>query len=448
MPNHVFETLPQELLDDILCHLTIQQLSPLSQCSRQMQARVEPTLYCQPGKRLKKYSLTVFQRACRLGLDTAVQKFCKYNSSFRWNTGGAEIGDPVIMDDILRHCQPSTLRLLMERGARIEKHCHKLYDAFWWTKAPLQNFKTLAAKDEMMRVVVDMAGHRLCCDQVIVDILLILLIKSRQQPEEGIRYLLGHGANPLRAQWVMDGSSCPLAVAIEKHNIPVRDLLLEHGASIYGKRFTSPPTRNCRIDCIPIFAAARVMPWTDGLHVLECLTRGAEANQHAPIVFRGIRRYPPYGRRKYYTPFPIYVYVLSVKDWADGQEAIQGIQLWLDAGVVLKDGIPVHDNVITKHQHMELRSMLFNLLDRWGLQSLSHQGFYRVIEFLAQFGLPYHEVIMIHAVFWKLPHAATDPIKSKWQHIMEILGYSRAQMTMFSLVSRIDDFRRPTIFTR
>ncbi|PYI10998.1 hypothetical protein BO78DRAFT_393507 [Aspergillus sclerotiicarbonarius CBS 121057] len=325
------DLLPQELLDEIVQHLSLTSLARLASCNKTLCRRFEPLLYSRDDA-----CNQAMIWACTRGYVSAIRRLV---SNYRVPVSTVDIHFPsrtwsrrenkwtcidrsakvLTLTLAASRAQVNAFRVLLDLGARIDipglrrESVPRLINGI--TQPVDGDWKMLRLfYNAQLHTQVIQEGR----GEPALPLLRLVGRASPTPPVDPVRLLLSLGADPNILQQPYDLSRrmiyTPLTAAMSQHGYDpteVLEILLKHGADIHGPELDRPVDRARHI---PIFVAAESMATYGTKLVQWCLIHGADINQSV-IVFDQLH-YNGWSSwstgRLYYTATPALAYMQSL----------------------------------------------------------------------------------------------------------------------------------------
>ncbi|OIW22818.1 hypothetical protein CONLIGDRAFT_150755 [Coniochaeta ligniaria NRRL 30616] len=297
------ETLPRELLWQVVGYLSYSHATQLLQCSKRLRYNAEPAVYNSKDARNK-----AMQFACRTDRPNIIRLAVSYGASVNLTSSPLEINSPAPQESnwiqpltLLRamaHGSIDTFKTLLELGARLDGLDSEGYTV---TEGVLLDFVRILVSlvaspgiagnpdgEEFFRASLeaglDQQIEKLDKDGKIYSPLAGLIENGASF--DLIRTVLDRGADPNRPWASKYGLPVnPLSAAIERDSFPVFQLLIERGADVNGVEADSPRETPRHL---PLFEAMRVLARfgtsRGAAWVQACLDNGADINQSTQLT--------------------------------------------------------------------------------------------------------------------------------------------------------------------
>jgi len=289
--SHISITsLPQELLDYILVHLSTEEISRLGRCNKHLRARLQVTLYGPHDTRnqASKWACengAIDTLAIALSYGAAIDTVDVGTQPFRFKTFTLHLA--------AKHRQVDMFNYLISGGARVDDPAVKRTQVEAFVRCLCR-----PANANMMHCFLE-AGLASDLCQYLKNMLLLGVLES-SSPEsmqefgidanvflDSVRSLLDAGADPNHVQSLhrSEVSTSVLSAALLSHRPDLFRLLVERGADVNG--VPSPGLNHHRLPLhVPVCAAAFIMAAAgeDTTLMQLCLDCGADINVYVPFT--------------------------------------------------------------------------------------------------------------------------------------------------------------------
>jgi len=376
------ESLPNELMDNIIGHVDHIEISRLMQCNSSLKKRLEPQFYSSDEARNK----AMFW-ACTHNQTTVIRTLVTNYASSASTVDLPSIYYPyrvrvLTLNLVVRKSLSEAFNLLLELGALVN-NCNIGVSQYqpWFLLRRLCRPSKWKLLTRLLDVVESSQNYLLKRQ---LDQTLILLIKFKA-PLDLVKRVLDLGADPDSPHAIHSYPShslvCPLSAAILHHSHTLFSLLLERGATIHGtdlRTTTRTPLH------IPIFAAAHALPRYGPNMMRNCLENGADINHRARVTARNFW----YN----YSTTPVDVFLRSIKSSSSTNDSDrfapeEGLQFMLDNGATLeREPADLELYYVGEERFVRRPSSIQILIKKRKPRQIANPYFVAVIDILLKYG--------------------------------------------------------------
>lgn len=410
-----------DILDLILDHLSLRDLSSLSKCSKLLNYRMEPTMF--RGQSRKELAvgwaclnadLDLLRRAVSWKASVTVPMYYYMRDHpslldppryFPLHLA-TETGDPAIFELLIK--LGATLDFAVENGEYQDAD----EEAEQITRDVENLLENLCQKENVEQLKVFVHSGLVSTPPAMNDLLhidncLLRVMDAIEASIDTVRFLLDNGADPKRLQRLHDYDlPCPLTLAIMNNRLDMAELLHERGANANGKEVLENDDATPRWHSYtPIFAAAHQMHDYGVVYAQKCIEWGADPCQRQPLQGP---------RHSMARPTPLHVYLdFATAELNDDNtlELTRGIQFWIDQGVPVRD--PDH---VPGTPFQADRSVFWFLMAKWGIYYLVHNDYYQALKLIAQQGMTAEESAWLRDSFYCLVTRGTAT--NRWKRLL------------------------------